>query len=82
MAVDNVSLDVRVKIGDFWSNGFRDFRGADYMSNEQYQAPPNSALSPKNELERNSSRVLISQTRNLAAWLQLPGHPLVNLWGR
>ena len=35
MAVDNVGMDVCVKYGDYKSNGFRDIRGADFVSNER-----------------------------------------------
>ena len=35
VAVDNVSMDVRVKCGDSSLNGFRDIRGVDFMSNER-----------------------------------------------
>ena len=34
MTVDNVGMDVHVKFGDSRSNGFRDIRGADFVSNE------------------------------------------------
>ena len=40
MAVDNVGIDVRIKFGDSRLNGFRDNRGADFVSNEAY---PNGA---------------------------------------
>ena len=45
IAEENVILDVSVKFGDFRSNGFRDIRGADFVSNERTlaQAYPNSA---------------------------------------
>ena len=33
--VDNVGMDVCVKFGDSKSNGFRDIRGADFVSNER-----------------------------------------------
>ena len=33
--VDNVGLDVPIKFGDSKSNGFRDIRGADFVSNER-----------------------------------------------
>ena len=55
-AVDNVGMDGPVKFGDSVSNGFRDIRRADFVSNEQAneldQAYPNSAkrligVSPK-----------------------------------
>ena len=35
VAVDNVGMDVPLKFGDSWSNGFRAIRGADFVSNEQ-----------------------------------------------
>ena len=35
VAVDNVGMDVNVKLGDSKSNGFRYIRGADFVSNEQ-----------------------------------------------
>ena len=34
VAVDYVGVDVRVKYGDSGSNGSRDIRGADFVSNE------------------------------------------------
>ena len=34
MATDNVGVDVPIKFGDSRSNGFRDIRGADFVSNE------------------------------------------------
>ena len=44
-AVDNVSTDVPIKFGDSRSNGFRDIRGTDFVSNERTlaQAYPNNA---------------------------------------
>ena len=58
MAVDNVGVNVCVKFGfgDSRSNGFRDIRGSDFVSNErtneQDEAYPNrakrlSGVSPK-----------------------------------
>ena len=47
MAVDNVGWDVPVNFGDSRSNGFRDIREADFVSNERadmIEANPNSAL--------------------------------------
>ena len=35
LAVDNVGLDVSIKFGDSRSNGFRDIRGADFVSNKR-----------------------------------------------
>ena len=35
MAVENVGIDVAIKCGDSRSNGFRDIRGADFVSNER-----------------------------------------------
>ena len=35
VAVDNVCMDVPIKFGDSSSNGFRDIRGADIVSNER-----------------------------------------------
>ena len=35
MAIDNVGMDVLIKLGNSRSNGFLDIRGADFMSNEQ-----------------------------------------------
>ena len=35
IAVDNVGMDVPIKFGDSSSNGFRDIRGADLLSNER-----------------------------------------------
>ena len=47
-----VSMDVLVKLGDSRSNGSRDIRGADFVSNEHDEAYPNSGkrltVSPKN----------------------------------
>ena len=40
MAVDNVGMNVLIKIGDSRSNGFRDIRGADFGSNERTLAKP------------------------------------------
>ena len=34
-AVDNVGMDVPVKVGDSRSNDFRDIQGADFVSNER-----------------------------------------------
>ena len=45
MAVDNVGMDVPIKFDDSRSNGFRDIRGADFVSNERTnigKAYPNS----------------------------------------
>ena len=33
MVVDNVGMDVPIKFGDCRSNGFRDIRGAHFVSN-------------------------------------------------
>ena len=35
VAVDNVGVDVHIKFGDSRSNGFRDIRGADFVSNKR-----------------------------------------------
>ena len=35
VAVDYFHMDVHVKFGDSRSKGFRDIRGADFMSNER-----------------------------------------------
>ena len=35
MSVDSVRMDVHVKFDDSSSNGFRDIRGADFVSNER-----------------------------------------------
>ena len=35
MVVDNVGVDVAIKCDDSRSNGFRDIRGADFVSNER-----------------------------------------------
>ena len=35
MAVDNFGVDVPIKFGDSRSNGFRDIRGADFVSNKR-----------------------------------------------
>ena len=35
MAVDNVGVDDPIKFGDARSNGFRDIRGADFVSNKR-----------------------------------------------
>ena len=56
-AVDTVGVAVHIKFGDFRSNGFRDIREDDFMSNEPTnkiaEAYPNSAkrdrASPINE---------------------------------
>ena len=56
--IDNVGMGVPIKCGDCRSNGFRDIRGADFVSNErtneQKLAYSNSAkryrVSPKNDL--------------------------------
>ena len=40
MAVDNVSMNVPIKIADSRSNGFRDIRGLDFVSNERTLAKP------------------------------------------
>ena len=37
VAVDYVRMDVRVNIGDCRSNGSRDIRGADFVSNEHIE---------------------------------------------
>ena len=50
VAEDNVSMDVRVKFGAYRSNGLRDIRGADFVSNERTnESYPTSAkrLTPK-----------------------------------
>ena len=41
VAVDNVGVDVCVKLGDSRSNGLRDMTGADFASNEQDDVYPN-----------------------------------------
>ena len=38
--VDNVSVNVLLKFGDSSSNGFRDSRGADFVSHERTLAKP------------------------------------------
>ena len=46
MAVDNVGVDVRIKYANYRSNGFRDIRGAVFVSNERTnigEAYPDSA---------------------------------------
>ena len=35
VAVDNVGVDVPLNFGESRSNGFRDIRGADFVSNER-----------------------------------------------
>ena len=35
VGVDNVCTDVYIKLGDSRSNGFRDIRGTDFVSNER-----------------------------------------------
>ena len=35
VVVDNVGIDFHIKLGDSRSNGFRDIRGADFVSNER-----------------------------------------------
>ena len=35
VAVDSVGMDVPIKFGDSRSNGFRDIRGTDFVSNER-----------------------------------------------
>ena len=47
MDVDNVSIDALIKCGDSRSNGFRDTRGADCVSNERTLAPKNSTIKSK-----------------------------------
>ena len=44
MAVDNVGTDVPIKFGDCRSSGFRDIRGAHFVSNEHSEDYPNSAI--------------------------------------
>ena len=39
---DNVAMNVSVKHGDSRPNGFREIRGADFVSNEHDEAYPNS----------------------------------------
>ena len=63
VAVDNVGMDVRLKLGDSRSNGFRDIGGTDLVSNErtrrslpQRGAERLSGVSPKNGMEINSAR--------------------------
>ena len=59
VGVDNIGTDVRMKFGDSRSNGFRDIRGANFVSNERTNerklAYPNCAkrygVSPKNAAE-------------------------------
>ena len=55
VAVDNVGMGIRIKFGAFRSNGFRDIRGADFVSNDRTNIAKgysNSAkrdgVSPKN----------------------------------
>ena len=43
MSVANVGVDVAIKFVDSMSNDLRDIRGADFVSNEQDEAYPNSA---------------------------------------
>ena len=40
MAVNNVGVDVPIKFGGSRSNGFRNIRGADFVSNERTLAKP------------------------------------------
>ena len=42
VAVEHVRVDVRVKFGNLRSNGFKDIRVADFVSNEHDKAYPNS----------------------------------------
>ena len=39
MAAANVGMEVSIKFGDSTSNGFRDIRGADFVSNERRNQP-------------------------------------------
>ena len=56
MGVDNVDMDVSIKFGDSMSNGSRDIRGADFVSNERTnehdEAYPNSAFRLKTVMTR------------------------------
>ena len=40
MDLDSVSIDVPIKFGDSMSNGFRDIRGADFVSIERSLVKP------------------------------------------
>ena len=42
VAVENVGVDICVKLGDSRSNGFQNIRGADFVSNEQDETYPKS----------------------------------------
>ena len=61
VAVDNVGMDVFVKFDGSMSNGFRDIRGADFVSNEQDEAHSNSTKRLSGEIVISSSKGNILQ---------------------
>ena len=57
MAVDNVGMHGLQKFGDSGSNGFRDVRGADFVSNQRTLAKPIPiARNAKRRSPKNTTR--------------------------
>ena len=53
VAVGNIGMDVHVKFGDSRSNGFRDIRGADFVSNERTGPGKRSTICVNGGANRN-----------------------------
>ena len=66
MVVENVDMDVPIKFGDSWSDGFRDIRGADFVLSKRTlaQAYPNSA-------KRNAFRLKTVRDRSCVSMASL-----------
>ena len=64
-AIDNVGADIRVKFGDSRSNGFRDIRGANFVSNERTLAKAIPIARKRGRVSPDKRRVIHSWDLNL-----------------
>ena len=79
MAVGYIRTDVPVKSGASTSNGFRDNRGADFVSNERTNtievytssAKRLTCVSPKNSKMRQPILVFQKSVRLFISWLNI-----------
>ena len=59
MAVDNVGVNVTIKFGGSWSTGFRDIRGADFVSSERTNERTNIGEAYPSSAKRQAFRLKI-----------------------
>ena len=60
--VGNVGMDVSVKFGDSWSNGFLDFNGAGFVSNER--TSERTYTTKPIAMERNAFQALMTRVKH------------------